>query len=682
MLLLSCLAALWSFQLQVSNTRELTLVQIPAVDANHDLLLAMTDAYTGLNAYQVSGDRSLLQPYFGAHSRAKSALADLTDKLERSSGGEMDAAPRNDLNAVQIRVVGQWWDNAQRVEQAQSRGERTEAFSGRALFNRFKGANAALDQYLTLDRDTSQLAARALLARGETVTVAAAGVSLLAMLILGRRVARSIGQPLADLRDTMVRQRHGEMGARAREDKGSREVRSVAGDFNALLEQNLALLQSRERALSGNQITSDIGRAIRATSDPVEALDVACAALGDALGADRVIANAYGVDRSVLLKAQWHRPDLQPVEDLNALPELADVATEMWLSGHPRTRDDLMIEELQSQARIRDFCRMTGASASIMVPIGFNDRVIGSIDVLMTGLPRQWDPSETDVARVVSGFVARAIVEAESLVHQREYVDRVERLDTQKSEFLASVSHELRTPLTSISGYVELLQDGDIGELSAQQSKMLEVIGRSADRLRGLIEDIMMLNRIEGEVAKDNFVDLSVGALIIRVTEELMPLATKRGIELEVDAGPPSAVVLGDRSSLERAVVNILSNAIKFSHRGGVVTISGTLDQEAGRVLLICQDRGLGIPERDQADLFTRFFRASNATEQAIPGTGLGLSIAKQIVEDHHDGRLRLISAEGEGTTVVIDLPSRECTGTPAVPGNDRETDSVFGIRA
>jgi signal transduction histidine kinase len=116
-------------------------------------------------------------------------------------------------------------------------------------------------------------------------------------------------------------------------------------------------------------------------------------------------------------------------------------------------------------------------------------------------------------------------------------------------------------------------------------------------------------------------------------------------------------------------VLNIFSNAIKFSHPGGVVTIVGVLDDQARRILVTCQDRGVGIPAHDMGNLFTRFFRASNATDQSIPGTGLGLSIAKQIVEDHHGGELRLISVENEGTTVIMDLPLYELAETEGGPG-------------
>ncbi|MHB8187864.1 MAG: sensor histidine kinase [Dermatophilaceae bacterium] len=191
---------------------------------------------------------------------------------------------------------------------------------------------------------------------------------------------------------------------------------------------------------------------------------------------------------------------------------------------------------------------------------------------------------------------------------------------------------------------------------------------RNTSRLRSLIEDLLVSNRIESGGLKVNVAPVSMRELITNTVQELSPLAKSGAIELDIDAGPEAAIVQGDRGHLQRAVVNIVSNAIKFSRPGGVVTIRCTLDQGARRVLLTCQDRGIGIPADDQGQLFTRFYRASNATDQAIPGTGLGLTIVKQIVEDH-GGELRLTSVEGEGTTVVMDLPLSARARTPGVVG-------------
>ena len=684
-LLAFSLTALASTQRQWENIRQLTLISGPAKSANDEVHQAMTDAQAGLIGYQLSGDRALLEPYFGARARTTTALATLQDKLALGAAEGGGAAKENlDLGTRQQVEAEKWWANALRVEQALSRGERTDLFESRALFRRFLGANDVLGDRLSTALVRARLEAQSQVTQGQAISVAVALVALVAMLVLGRRVARTISLPLTELRDTVVRQRQGEGGARAQEDRGSSEVRSVAAHFNALTEQNLALQHTQALALGGHRITSDIGRAMRAASDTQEALDVVCTELGAGLGADRVIGHTFDVDHMVLLGAQWHRPDLTPVEDLTLLQdlgELGELAEELWLSHECRTRDDLLEAELQGREQVRSFCEATGARASIMVPIGFGDRVIGMIYVLMVRGPRTWSTAETNVAQAVAGFVARAIVEAENQAHRREYVHKVEMLDRQKSDFLATVSHELRTPLTSITGYVELLQDGEVGELTTEQKRMLEVINRSTARLRTLIEDVMTLSRIEGGVSKSKFAEVSVGALITHVVEELGPLASSRAIELEVDVGPEGAVVMGDKASLDRAVVNILSNAIKFSHEGGVVTINSVLDQEAHRVLIICQDHGVGIPAQDHGELFTRFFRASNATDQSIPGTGLGLSICKQIVEDHHGGQLRLISIEGEGTTVVIDLPLHEPPQPPHMIGNDSHSADVFDIR-
>jgi len=671
MLLVVSFTAVASLEVQSENIGRLTLVDGPALDANNQVLQAMNDAQIGLSGYQATGDRALLQPYFGAHDRTTASLASLAGKVAQESVSGADAARLTDLAQGQALAAQRWWANALVVEQTLTAGRRADLFQSRAMFDTFASANHSLGDYLTTVRDQTRLAARSLSMRGEALGIAATLVALLAMLILGGRVAGRISAPLRDLRDTMARQRAGERGARAREDQGSLELRSVAGDFNSLTQQNLALLKVQARDLGTQQITLQIGRAIRRASDTQEALDFMCVAVGEGLGVDRVIANTFGVEHEVRLVAQWHGPDVRPLSDLGGLQQLGGLAEEMWLSGGFRAQADL--HESQTQSEDLGFLAHdeTGARAVIMVPVGFDDRLMGMICVIMVRQPRSWTVAEANVVQAVAGFVAKAIVAAEHQDYQREYVERIETLDRQKSDFLATVSHELRTPLTSIIGYLELLQDHGAGELSTQQQQMLQVIDRNAVRLRSLIEDVMVLSRIEGGVSKAGFVKVSIRALITRVGEELSVLAADRGVTLEIAAGPREAAVLGDSASLDRAVVNVLSNAIKFSRPAGVVTIACTLDPIAARVVITCQDHGVGIPAQDLPDLFTRFFRASNATDQSIPGTGLGLSIAKQIVEDHHGGEMRLTSIEDEGTTVVIDLPVYEPSQTQPMVGSD-----------
>jgi len=309
--------------------------------------------------------------------------------------------------------------------------------------------------------------------------------------------------------------------------------------FALLTAQNLALRKSQARDMGTHQTTLEIARAIRAASDTQQALDVMCVAMGEGLGVDRVIAKTIGVRLQVQLCAQWHRSHLEPLSDLTLLPELEGRDEESWLSEGFRAHDDLLDDGETLPELSRSFYRATGARAGVLVPIGLDDRVIGMIYVFMVREARAWTLAEANVVQAVAGFVARAIVAAEHQANQHDYVTRIEKLDRQKSDFLATVSHELRTPLTSISGYLEVLQEPETGELSRQQHRMLEVISRNTDRLRSLIEDVLVLSRIEGGVRKADFAEVSIHGVITRVGEELTLLAQGSAIRLEVSQRPP-----------------------------------------------------------------------------------------------------------------------------------------------
>jgi signal transduction histidine kinase len=278
------------------------------------------------------------------------------------------------------------------------------------------------------------------------------------------------------------------------------------------------------------------------------------------------------------------------------------------------------------------------------------------IYVITVNESRQWAETEINAVRRVAELLAHSIIEDSYRTQQIEQIEVLTRLDIQKANFVATVSHELRTPLTSIIGYLEVLKDGYAGELVDEQSRLIEVIDRNAGRLLGLINDLLTLTKSENDGLSDDVADMSISELITESCQELPPIVHKDAVTLEINAGPRAAMVRGDRSQLKSVIVNIVSNGIKFSRPGGVVKICCILDEVTHRIRIIVEDRGIGIPTDDQKELFTRFYRASNATAKFIPGTGLGLSIVKQIVNDH-GGEIHLTSVEGEGTTVVVELP-------------------------
>jgi signal transduction histidine kinase len=315
---------------------------------------------------------------------------------------------------------------------------------------------------------------------------------------------------------------------------------------------------------------------------------------------------------------------------------------------------DLLDPSVSRDERAAAFHRATGARSMVMVPVGVGERGLGVLALMTVDIYRRWRRYEIQATQQCAGYLAQAIAQLRLNEMQGEQMRRLTELDRQKTDFMATVSHELRTPLTSISGYLELLEDGDYGDLSGGQQAALRVIGRNATRLRGLIEDLLVLNKIEASGLESDPEDVLVSEIVRGVSEMLEPVASAQGVRLVVEEVDPCLQVHVDRIQLERALINLGSNAVKFTPAGGVATISTQRDGQS--VTIAVADTGIGIPEQDQAKLFDRFFRASNANAQAIPGTGLGLAIVRAIVEGH-GGELGFESTEGVGTTMTIRLP-------------------------
>jgi signal transduction histidine kinase len=226
-------------------------------------------------------------------------------------------------------------------------------------------------------------------------------------------------------------------------------------------------------------------------------------------------------------------------------------------------------------------------------------------------------------------------------------------LDRMRDAFVATVSHELRTPLTSISGFLEMMQDEE-DRLDDTGRQYLNVIRRSTERLYSLVEDLLLVAQIEAKRVDLDLVDVDVAELAARAVEAMRPAAGEKGVTLEVVSDhPPTA--RGDQVRLTQVLDNLVSNAVKFTDEGGVVTV--TVNGNGDGVDLVVKDTGIGVSTEEQGQVFTRFFRASTATKRAIPGTGLGLAISRALVEQH-GGTISFSSREGVGTTVTVRLPA------------------------
>jgi PAS domain S-box-containing protein len=227
-------------------------------------------------------------------------------------------------------------------------------------------------------------------------------------------------------------------------------------------------------------------------------------------------------------------------------------------------------------------------------------------------------------------------------------------LDRMKSELVATVSHELRTPLTSIRGYTELLADAAPGTLPPTERRMVEIIDRNGQRLLALVEDLLTFSRIDSGTFSLMVEDVHLAGVLDTVCTSVAP-SLPPTLELNIRVAGELGKVRGDAAQLERAVLNLVSNAVKFSPDGGTITVGARRD--GNRVTIVVADTGIGMSREEQGRLFQRFYRTPTAQKRQIQGTGLGLALVKGIV-DKHGGTVDLTSAPGRGTTVTVTLPA------------------------
>lgn len=229
------------------------------------------------------------------------------------------------------------------------------------------------------------------------------------------------------------------------------------------------------------------------------------------------------------------------------------------------------------------------------------------------------------------------------------------KLDNMRKEFIADVSHELKTPITSIMGYSDTLIESEYDK--EMQTKFLGVISTEARRMAKLVTDLLSLSRFDQEQIEVKKEEFDLGALVKSCQDKLQIELDKKniGVECFVTANVPN--VYAEKDGIERVVINILTNSIKYTDENGNIKIYVGFVYNDAYIKII--DNGIGIPEDDLKRIFERFYRVDKARTRKMGGSGLGLSIAKEIL-DRNQGTIDIKSVYGQGTEVVIRIPTKE----------------------
>ena len=214
------------------------------------------------------------------------------------------------------------------------------------------------------------------------------------------------------------------------------------------------------------------------------------------------------------------------------------------------------------------------------------------------------------------------------------------------------MSHELRTPLTAIKGWSETLRQGGAAD-EELMNKGLEVISSEAERLSGIVEELLDFSRMQGGHMTMRFGRMDVLAELEEAVVLFRERAKREDIDLVYIEGENLSPITGDKDRLKQVFINIIDNAIKYSNAGGRVRIEAV--QMGGNVQIVISDSGVGIPKSDLPNIKNKFYKANRTR----PGSGIGLALADEIIR-RHKGRLEIDSEEGVGTTVTITLPTAE----------------------
>lgn len=245
--------------------------------------------------------------------------------------------------------------------------------------------------------------------------------------------------------------------------------------------------------------------------------------------------------------------------------------------------------------------------------------------------------------------------EANAVVTVLRDITRDREVAKVKNQFVAQVSHELRTPLSSIKAYVEMLVDGEAAD-EQTRGEYYEIIQTSADRLGRMIDNMLNISRIEAGTVRISKEPVSVAVVVSEAADAVRPQAEAKRIEFTQSLTPGPYRIMADRDLIHQAVLNLMSNAIKYTPEGGKVSVVMAPNEQSGTVAIQVTDTGIGIPKEDLPRMFEKFFRVE-ASKKMAKGTGLGLNLVKHIVETVHEGKVTLASEVGKGSTFGIVLP-------------------------
>jgi signal transduction histidine kinase len=351
-----------------------------------------------------------------------------------------------------------------------------------------------------------------------------------------------------------------------------------------------------------------------------------------------------------------HTADRLPDELVDALRATPIRKGEGALGRMAVTREPVEIRDIADEAiyqsRVREILIRLGYRSLLVVPLLREDHLLGGLAVNRTDTG-EFEPRVIDLLKTFATQSALAIQNARLFREIEEKSRQLETASQHKSEFLANMSHELRTPLNAIIGFSEVLSERMFGEINDKQAEYLGDILESGRHLLSLINDILDLSKIEAGRMELEPTDFDLPNAIDNTLTLIRERAQRRGIALGRKVDERLGTIRADERKVKQVLLNLLSNALKFTPEGGQIDVRARLNNDEAEISVT--DTGVGIAPEDQAAVFEEF-RQVGAAAKKVEGTGLGLAISRKFIE-LHGGRIWVRSEVGKGSTFAFTLP-------------------------
>jgi signal transduction histidine kinase len=487
-------------------------------------------------------------------------------------------------------------------------------------------------------------------------------ISLTSIVITRRYITR----PLSKLQSSATLIASGDLEAPIDTDSRD-EIGVLAHDLDAMrgsikearenLEQKV---EQRTRELSRSieelEALGEVSQAVSSTLDLQTVLTTIVTRAVDLSESDEGIIYEFDEETQTFRSTATHKTAPEHLEAVQAAPiRLGEGAI-----GHAAvTRKPVQVPDIRDEQQfvapqVRRVLVKLGLRSLLAIPLYRESQLLGGLLVFRRSLGSFSD----DVVNLLQTFANQSVLAIHNARLFQEIQEKGRQLEIaseHKSQFLANMSHELRTPLNAILGYTELIVDNIYGEVPEQIASVLERVDRNGRHLLTLINDVLDISKMEAGQLSLSFNDYSMQEIVGNVIAAVESLGDEKNLPLKADLSPGLPLGKGDEQRITQVLLNLVSNAIKFTDEGEV-SIKVVVSDDTFQVSVT--DTGMGISEADQKLIFEEFQQADGSATRAKGGTGLGLAIARRIVE-MHGGRLRVESRLGEGATFTFTLPVR-----------------------